>query len=246
MPSYAIFLLVFFSLLVIASIWFAYHYGAKAKSELNQTLLDKEQMKIQFDGLRKEKIELEDKFQQLNAQEKTFRVAYEDWKSKYEYLDSRYLQLKKDYETLLSEKSKWEEFKMGPSKGIEAPIKTSSNSAVPELSQGSKSGESQTVLLELKSILDQHLQILTKVMNEGNKSAEIPASIPSDPLHWIMGIDEEINNKLNKQGIYTFHQVSELGKKDLRNLMNQFDEIDSTTIESWPFQAKAILNSKQA
>ncbi|MBK7812061.1 MAG: hypothetical protein IPI50_12670 [Saprospiraceae bacterium] len=45
-------------------------------------------------------------------------------------------------------------------------------------------------------------------------------------------------------GIRTFHQLSELARKDLKKMMVQFEDIEDKLIESWPMQATAILNSK--
>mgnify|MGYP003440082950 CR=1 FL=1 len=69
-------------------------------------------------------------------------------------------------------------------------------------------------------------------------------NIPADPLHLIKGIDPETSTKLQSQGIRTFEQIAHTARKDLKKWIFEFDDIDDKLIESWPYQAEAIMNIK--
>lgn len=58
----------------------------------------------------------------------------------------------------------------------------------------------------------------------------------------IDGINEEIFAEFKELGVNTFVQIAEASRKDLKKWMFHFEEIDERIIESWPYQAKAILN----
>jgi predicted flap endonuclease-1-like 5' DNA nuclease len=94
-------------------------------------------------------------------------------------------------------------------------------------------------------ILDQHLEIISSLIGDEKMEAINKKIKPADPLHWIMGIDEDVSKRLQNQGIKTFTQISSLPKKEIRKLMDQFEEIEEKVIESWPLQASAILNTQE-
>ncbi len=190
---------------------------------------EKENIRFSYDQIRKEKMDLEDQNQQLQNQEKTYKVAYEDWKSKYDLLEIKFNSLKKDLE------SKSQTSNSEISKIVLSAKNSESNSSNTELSQ---------ITLELKKVLDQHLEILSQFISS-DKKTETEESVESkqDPLHWIMGIDEDTSKILKNQGISSFEQLYDLSKNDVKKLMIQFDHIDDRIIESWPLQAGALIRS---
>jgi len=105
----------------------------------------------------------------------------------------------------------------------------------------SESGDSK-IVADLKSILDQHLMIISNIIGDEKMEQYTLKAQPSDPLHLIKGIDEDVASRLISKGIRSFDQIKNTSKKDLRKWMVEFDEIDDKLIESWPYQAEAILN----
>lgn len=67
---------------------------------------------------------------------------------------------------------------------------------------------------------------------------------PTDPLVWIVGIDENVKEKLVSSGIRSFEQIAEISQKEMRNWFVLFEDVDQNLIESWPLQAQAILQTK--
>jgi hypothetical protein len=98
MGSTYIFLFSIFAILAIASILTLFYNLKRQKELTNSILSEKDQIKIAFDLCRKEKMDADDKLNLIQAQEKTYKVAYEDWKAKYEMLENRFILLKKELE----------------------------------------------------------------------------------------------------------------------------------------------------
>ncbi len=247
MSGPSLFIFIFFGILVLATFITAWIFTSKANREARTSLQEKNELKILYDQLRKEKFDLDDKLSQLQGQERTYKVAYEDWKSKYGLLEEKYQQLKKDadpqgHEEALLLKSeiklleKENEALTDKIRQLEQAPSANLNAAVPSASGDSK------IVSELKSVLDQHLAIISNIIGDEKMEQYTHKNIPADPLHLIKGIDPEISSKLQAQGIRTFEQIIHTPKKDLKKWMIEFDEIDDKIIESWPFQAEAILN----
>ena len=251
MTGLTIFMLVFFAILAIGTIAVCLNLNYKRKDEIRQLVTDKETVKIQYDQARKEKIDLEEKANNAIAQERTFKVAYEDWKSKYELLESKYIQLRKDIEQINANTST-SKFVTNEAASIKEEDKisikepsfiTQSLALKNEVSQSNQ--ENSAVIQELKQILNQHMQIISGMINDEKsvqKLFEPPIHI--DPLMLIDGINEEIFAELKEIGIHTFSQIAEATRKDIKKWIFHFEEIDENIIESWPFQAKAILKKK--
>lgn len=235
-----IFLFVF-SILVLTSLLVAFIYRSRRKSELIQLTQEKELLKLQFDQIRKEKIELEDKIQQVQAQERTYQVAYEDWKSKYTLLEDRYIQLKKESEILQQSLST---ISVEAKKNAELVQQPTQHPSILDKEITKSPLDAEKILSDLKAILDQHLHIISGMISEDDFSKLGKNSIPSDPLHWIQGMDKHVVDELEKQGIRSFKQLAATPKKELKKWMITFEEVDEKLIESWPLQASAILASK--
>lgn len=231
-------LLALFAFLLITTIIVFVGMYRNLKKRVASYDLENNQLRISYDQIRKEKLSLDDQLHQATNQERTYKVAFEDWKSKYDLMELKYNNLKREYES----KSITINDELKSVNGLEdskelTSSKTNSNTTIPLQ-------ELNKITDDLRTVLNQHLEILDKIINQDGdlKLNEVP--VKSDPLHWIMGIDEDTSNILKNQGIRTFEQVYELPKKDLRKLMVQFDDIDDRIIESWPMQAGAILRSR--
>jgi len=225
----------FAGMLAVAGIVTLYWNMRILKSQVEDLKTERNQVRASYDQLRKEKIESDEKLAQIQSQERTYKVAYEDWKSKYESLEIRYQALKKDLDSKTAQTNP-------PS--TESTIEKKNFNSISTKDPINPS-ESQ-ILSELKLILDQHLELLKNFMNEGTAASGTSKIEHADPLHWIMGIDEDTSNVLKNLGIRTFRQMAELPKKELRKMMLQFEDIEDKVIESWPLQASAILNTQAA
>ncbi len=227
---------IFFAVLAISSISILWWNISSLKNQLRDIKTERDQLRFNFDQVRKEKIETDDKLNQLQAQERTYKVAYEDWKSKYESLEQKYTSQRKDLESKLKVNAVYSSKESEPE--MDESIVRLKTVSAPVSSQDSQ------LIKDLKSVLDQHLEILKSLISDDKTLGSIQKEMPSDPLHWIMGIDEDTSHILKNMGIRTFHQLSELARKDLKKMMVQFEDIEDKLIESWPMQATAILNSK--
>lgn len=227
-------LVALFAFLFVATLIACISLYVSFRNQLKSKDLEKESLKIAFDQIRKEKIDLQDRVSLAQNEEKTYKVAFEDWKSKYDLMESKYNSMKRELETRqpISEKSE-----SNPIQYTNTSHESQSPTLTKELSQ---------ITADLKTILNQHLEVLGKfVSTESIQTQLTKQETPSDPLHWIMGIDEDTSRLLNNQGINTFKQLSELPKTELKKLMIQFDDIDDRVIESWPMQAGALIRSKE-
>lgn len=227
MSTTTVFMFVFFAILAIASIGILIWNINRLKSQVYELKNERDQIRINFDQIRKEKIDLDDKIAQHQAQERTYKVAYEDWKSKYELLEQKFLSYRKESE-------------------IKPLLENKPNASIPKTleSQHSETVDEKSLAKELKSVLDQHLEILKNLIQDEVQGPLKQKNIPSDPLHWIMGIDDDTSSVLKNMGIRTFEQLSELPRKEVKKMMVQFEDIEDKVIESWPLQAKAIINSR--
>ncbi|MFN8280638.1 MAG: hypothetical protein U0V49_10185 [Saprospiraceae bacterium] len=203
--------------------------------------LDREQqsLRLSYDQIRLEKLQMEERYQQAINLERTYKVAFEDWKSKYDLLEIKYNALKKDFEQQRISENKSEPV---------AEIVNNSSSAS-EYQHHSAANEIQLsefrqLSSDIRNILNQHLEILSKLVHDVDLSPNSTAP-KSDPLHLIMGIDEDVSAVLQNQGIRTFDQLVDLPRKEIKKLVAQFDEIDERLVESWPLQAGAIIRAKQ-
>jgi len=102
MAGLTVFMYVFFAILAIWTIAVCLNLSYKRKEENRLLTQEKEILKSQYDQSRKEKIDIEEKANNALAQERTFKVAYEDWKSKYENLESKYIQTRKEMDQHLA------------------------------------------------------------------------------------------------------------------------------------------------
>jgi len=220
-------LIALFAFLFIATLITSIFIYLSMKRVIETRNFEKENMKATYDQSRKDKIDLEDQLQQLQNQERTYKVAYEDWKSKYDLLELKYTNLRKEIET----------------KAGSTSIEADSDEKVFERQRDSKS-EVHSITLEIKDILNQHLEALNQIIHPGRKSTKSHTK-PAEPLHWILGIDQDTSRILQNNGINTFERVSKLSKAEVRKLKTQFEEIDENIIESWPLQASAIIRSKK-
>ncbi|HRG33398.1 MAG: hypothetical protein JNK69_06495 [Saprospiraceae bacterium] len=238
MGSTYIFLFSIFAILAIASILTLFYNLKRQKELTNSILSEKDQIKIAFDLCRKEKMDADDKLNLIQAQEKTYKVAYEDWKAKYEMLENRFILLKKELEA--------KPLPVAPQIFSEPKSTTDIPQSDVHHEFIEKDAPSETsIVQELQLILDQHLEIISSLIGDEKMEAINKKIKPADPLHWIMGIDEDVSKRLQNQGIKTFTQISSLPKKEIRKLMDQFEEIEEKVIESWPLQASAILNTQE-
>ncbi|NOT36039.1 MAG: hypothetical protein HOP11_01525 [Saprospiraceae bacterium] len=224
-------LIALFAFLFVATLIACISLYVNLKNQIQIKDNERDTLKAAFDVTRKEKFDLQELVDQAQNQEKTYKVAFEDWKSKYDLLEAKYNSLKRDSEhkTAITEKSELKE-----------QTKASGTENLSEISELSK------ITYDLKSILNQHLEVLGKMVNTDSNQQEVISTpnVQSDPLHWIMGIDEDTSKILKNQGIQTFEQLYNLPKTEIKKLMIQFEEIDDRIIESWPMQAGAIIRSK--
>ncbi|MBK7224425.1 MAG: hypothetical protein WBB17_01615 [Saprospiraceae bacterium] len=250
MIGLTVFMYVFFAILAIGTIAVCLNLSYKRKEENRLLTQEKEILKSQYDQSRKEKIDIEEKANNALAQERTFKVAYEDWKSKYENLESKYIQTRKEMDQHLANQQisikSIENEKASKPQEVEQKVVIVPQVNVEEKlssKMNDNNVESSFVLQELKQILNQHVQIISGIIAD-EKSAQktSQAPIPSDPLTLIDGINEEIFAEFKELGVNTFVQIAEASRKDLKKWMFHFEEIDERIIESWPYQAKAILN----
>lgn len=246
MPLWYGFLLIFFAVLVIATIAACVTYVQKYKRNAEQIALDKEALKLQFDQVRKEKLDLSDKFEQLQSQEKTFRVAYEDWKSKYESIEHKYLQLRREFDQMGNTQQTTDKSSPQFSESIQQldDKLESLSQQIQTLTQTPQHSDPELVS-EMRSLLNQHMLILQQVIGEETFTKLTLSHVaPTDPLGWIVGIDENVKEKLVSSGIRSFEQIAEISQKEMRNWFVLFEDVDQNLIESWPLQAQAILQTK--
>ncbi|MEP7195713.1 MAG: hypothetical protein ABI851_04290 [Saprospiraceae bacterium] len=236
-------LIALFAFLIIATIIVFVSIYNKLSKQLSKEEREKESLRISYDQLRKEKIELDDQIQLSLNQEKTYKVAYEDWKSKYDLLESKFNVLRKEIENKTYPTGNQTNLKT-EEEVIEVKSKALDSNQESKTNSNNNQNEISLLTSDLRNILNQHLQILSKVINSESGIQLMDLGVKSDPLHWIMGIDEDISSILKNQGIRTFEQLHELPKKELRKLMLQFEDIDERLIESWPMQAGAIIRSQ--
>lgn len=245
-----VFLYVFFGILVISSLIVMWVVASRYRSEARDAIRDKNDLRILYDQLRKEKFDLDEKILQTHEQERTYKVAYEDWKSKYVILEEKYLEVKRKFEDLSllidSEQSN-HPLKLAQNLNQELELKVFEleqqilNLKTSQKISESESGDSK-IVSDLKSILDQHLMIISNIIGDEKMEQYTLKAQPADPLHLIKGIDDDVASQLISKGIRSFDQLKNTSKKDLRKWMVEFDEIDDKLIESWPYQAEAILN----
>ncbi len=251
MAGLPLYIFIFFGILVLVTIIVAWIFTSKANKEAKSAAHEKNELKILYDQLRKEKFDLDDKLSQIQGQERTYKVAYEDWKSKYSLLEEKYQLLKKDAEAhtpeelvLLNDELKLIETENHSLNEKIKELESQLNSLKSNASSSPASSGDSKIVSELKSVLDQHLAIISNIIGDEKMEQYTHKNIPADPLHLIKGIDPEISTKLQAQGIRTFEQIAHTSRKDLKKLIFEFDEIDEKLIESWPYQAEAILNMK--
>ena len=172
---------------------------------------------------------MDEHIQNIVIQEKTYKVAYEDWKAKYEWLDLRYQQLKHDQESKPIKADKLADPLELPNNSPNSKEKIiSSNSKLSDIDKHQPESRTQVktilpsepygkeILNELKSILDQHLQIIGSVIadeklgtiqkkNESkiDNSPNIILSTKTKPLHFQSIISKlAINSKNNQFGFF--------------------------------------------
>lgn len=250
MSTTQIVLYCFLGLLVLASLVYSWILASKNSKENAHTRNERDELKIQYDLLRKEKIDFEEKLDQAIAQEKTYKVAYEDWKSKYNLLEEKYFTLKKmadqsDLEP--SEKINHLEKEIESKNNLINSLYEQLNAStgkIQMLPPSPANNSDSKIVADLKSVLDQHLAIISQIIGDEKMEQYTAKTSPADPLHLIKGIDENISLSLQKKGIRSFEQLATSSKRDLRKWMIDFEEVDIELIDSWPYQAEAILNLK--
>lgn len=243
----------FFGLLLIASLIYSWILASKNSKENKQIRQERDELKIQFDQLRKEKIEFEEKLDQAKSQEMTFKVAYEDWKSKYNLLEEKYFSLRKlsDQPGSNEDQEKIQDLALqieSKNKLIDElydQLRSASGKSHQLTPPLSNPGDSK-IVADLKSVLDQHLAIISQIIGDEKMEQYTAKSAPADPLHLIKGIDENISQSLQKNGVRSFEQLANSSKRDLRKWMIDFEDVDIKLIDSWPYQAEAILNLKSS
>lgn len=253
-----LFVQVLFIILVLITGLITYFYISRKSNELNNAIAEKNLLKTQFDQIRLDKLGLDEHIQNLVIQEKTYKVAYEDWKAKYEWLDLRYQQLKHDLESKpIKANELVNQFELPSISPTSNEKIITSNSKLSDISNQQPENLTQVktslpgelygkeILNELKSILDQHLQIIGSVIGDEKLGTIQKKNQSFNPLYYIEGIDHSRALLLNDQGIQTLEQLATISKSILKKWHFQFEELDETIINSWPFQATAILNSKK-
>ncbi|MFZ1424375.1 MAG: hypothetical protein WAS55_11180 [Saprospiraceae bacterium] len=253
MSGSQVFVYLFFGILVLASLIVSWVFTSRATRESKTALKEKEELKILYDQIRKDKFELEEKINQAQGHERTYKVAYEDWKSKYSLLEENYLKLKKDQDIKSPEFIHELEILQKERNHLEIK-NTAQFEKIQELEillsnlRSSKHSDNTSndtkIVAELKSVLDQHLAIISNIIGDEKMEQYTQKAIPADPLNLIKGIDDEIAYKLQTKGIRSFEQIMQTSKRDLKKWMLEFEDIDDKIIESWPYQAEAILNVK--
>ncbi|MBK9107547.1 MAG: hypothetical protein IPM92_03980 [Saprospiraceae bacterium] len=209
---------------------------------MKEILRERDELKFLYDQLRKEKLDFEDKIIQAQSQEKTYKAAYEDWKSKYAFLEEKHINLKKEFEGghLSSNEKESFQTELQQKDQVIAGLQLRLNQL--ESKEGNTATADSKIVSDLKAVLDQHLSIISQIIGDEKMEQYTQKASPSDPLHLIKGIDDKISNALQSHGVRTFEQISKTPKKDLRKWMIEFDDVDDKLIESWPFQAEAIMN----
>ena len=96
-------LIALFAFLLIATVVTFISMYRNLRRRFDSLELEKESLRNSYDQIRKEKLNNDDQFQQALNQERIYKVAFEDWKSKYDLLELKYNTLKKDYESKPSE-----------------------------------------------------------------------------------------------------------------------------------------------
>ncbi len=246
MSGSQVFIYVFFGILVAGSLLYSWILASRSKRELHEIQRDFELLKLQYDQIRKDKIDQEDRLNQAESQERTYKVAFEDWKSKYSLLEENYLRLKKEMDalkesphydsSLLQNELHQKTDRIHYLENQIQQLSLQSPSTKPADSSDSK------IVADLKSVLDQHLAIISQIIGDEKMEIYTQKSAPPDPLHLIKGIDEHVSQSLLSKGIRSFEQIAQVPRKDLRKWMIEFEDIDDKLIESWPYQAEAILN----
>ncbi|MBK9272342.1 MAG: hypothetical protein IPM48_12175 [Saprospiraceae bacterium] len=237
MDQFTVISFTFLILLALASIGILWWNINRLRDKIRDLKSERDQIRLNFDLLRKEKFETDEKLNQLQAQERTYKVAYEDWKGKYEILEQKYTLLKKEMD---SKVESIQDYTVGRVGKNEQDYSLSTNRESPQETAGHQ------ILKDLKSVLDQHAEVLRKLIADDKIISAPIKELPSDPLHWIMGIDEDTSAEIKNMGLRTFQQIAELPRKEIKKMMLQFEDIEDRVIESWPLQAGAILNSKNA
>ena len=243
-------LYVFFGILVISSLIIMWMIASRYRAEARDAIRDKNDLRVLYDQLRKDKFDLEEKILNTQEQERTYKVAYEDWKSKYSILEEKYLESKRKQEESLQQTDGEQSNQLlflSQKLNQELELKVSElEEQIQQIKSNQKVSESQSgnskIVSDLKSILDQHLMIISNIIGDEKMELYTMKAQPSDPLHLIKGIDANVETRLISKGIRSFDQIKNTSKKDLKKWMVEFDEIDDKLIESWPFQAEAILN----
>ncbi|MBK8955176.1 MAG: hypothetical protein IPM34_06420 [Saprospiraceae bacterium] len=233
---------IFFGLLVIATIIYAFYMVNKSAKAAKESVRERDELKYLYDQLRKEKLDFEDKINQAQSQERTYKAAYEDWKSKYVLLEEKHLNLKREVDSgsMNSETTVLFQNELREKEILINELKQ--QIAKLESKPQTQSSSDSKIVSDLKAVLDQHLSIISQIIGDEKMEQYTQKSSPADPLHLIKGIDDKISTTLQSHGVRTFEQISKTPKKDLRKWMIEFDDVDDKLIESWPFQAEAIMN----
>ncbi|MCC6753119.1 MAG: hypothetical protein IT266_03935 [Saprospiraceae bacterium] len=224
-------------------------YCAWRRSQLlqrwEQQERERDALKSQYDLLRKDNFDLNQRLEQSVSQEKTYRAAYEDWKSRYALLEERHIQLKKDAEERDARESiPIGELLRGPSRDAELErLRERVADLEGQLNHRPAPAPSESkIVADLKSVLDQHLAIISKIIGD-EKMEQYTQGLPSDPIHLIKGMDEQVCATLRESGYRTFEQIANVPRKELRKWMTVFEDVDDKLIASWPYQAEAIINA---
>lgn len=243
MSGTQIFIYLFFGLLVAATIFYSLWMTNRSSGQLKEMTRERDEIKFLYDQIRKEKLDFDEKLNQALSQEKTYRAAYEDWKSKYTFLEEKHLQLKKELEQMdaIQQPGKSTDL-LEKEQLIHALTSRIAELENQPISPSPATTSESKILSDLKSVLDQHLAIIGQIIGDEKMEQYTHKSPPADPLHYIKGIDENISLALQSHGIRTFQQMAITPRKDLRKWMIEFEDVDDKLIESWPLQAEAILN----
>ncbi len=246
MSGSQVFIYVFFGILVAGSLFYSWILATRSRKEALDCQREYELLKIQYDQIRKEKIDQEDRLNQAESQERTYKVAFEDWKSKYSLLEENFLRLRKELESQVENPHKdMEALKnelLQKSERINMLENQLQQWSLQSSATKQQAPSDSKIIADLKSILDQHLAIISQIIGDEKMEQYTQKSTPADPLHLIKGIDAHISQALQSHGIRSFEQIAQIPKKDLRKWMIEFEDIDDKLIESWPYQAEAILN----
>ncbi|MBV6472979.1 MAG: hypothetical protein JPMHGGIA_01250 [Saprospiraceae bacterium] len=238
-------LLVGLGVLLAAGLGYCAWRRSRLLQRWQQQERERDALKSQYDQLRKENFDLSQRLEQSQSQEKTYRAAYEDWKSRYALLEERHVQLKRETEERdVNDTAHVRESLKEHSKDAELErLRLRVTDLEGQLNQRpvTPSPESK-IVADLKSVLDQHLAIISKIIGD-EKMEQYTQGLPSDPIHLIKGMDERVCTTLRESGYRTFEQIANAPRKELRKWMTLFEDIDDKLIASWPYQAEAIINA---